>query len=67
MTNQLILRRPSLGVEPTSPAPSSDRLSVSFAMENVVVENEEEEQDVDKGPLSKILGFQSFIRFILIN
>ena len=45
-------------MEPTSPAPSADRLSVSFAMENIVVENEEEEQDGDKGPLSTILGFQ---------
>ena len=52
-------RRPSLGVEPTSPAPSADRLSVTFAMENVVlenVENEEEELEIDKGPISTILG-----------
>ena len=53
-----ILRRPSLGVEPTSPAPSADRLSVTFAMENVVVENEDDDNEIDKGPIAAILGLQ---------
>ncbi len=33
-------RRSSHGIEPSSPAPSVDRLSVTFAMEDVVVVQE---------------------------
>ena len=55
-----ILRRPSLGVEPVSPAAASaDRLSVTFANETVVVQDEvtmEEEDVEDKDPVSLILG-----------
>ena len=35
-----ILRRPSIGVEPSSPAASADRLSVTFAEDHLVVEDE---------------------------
>ena len=59
-----ILRRPSLGVEPVSPAANSaDRLSVTFAMEAVVVQEEEPEvqdevlvREKDPDPVSLILG-----------
>ena len=53
-----ILRRPSLGVEPVSPAAASaDRLSVTFANETVVVQDEVAEAEVeDKDPVSLILG-----------
>ena len=53
-----ILRRPSLGVEPVSPAAASaDRLSVTFANETVVMQDEVREEEVeDKDPVSLILG-----------
>ena len=53
-----ILRRPSLGVEPVSPAAASaDRLSVTFANETVVMQDEVTVEDAEeKDPVSLILG-----------
>ena len=49
-----ILRRPSIGVEPSSPAASADRLSVTFAEEHLVVEDETDKQSKDVSVLGTL-------------